>query len=59
MRDAEKTIGNIVDKQTIAFLGSVDQEGFPNIKAMLQPRNRVGIRIFIFNQYVFYAGCTV
>ena len=49
MRDAEKTIGNIVDKQTIAFLGSVDQEGFPNIKAMLQPRNRVGIRIFYFS----------
>lgn len=49
MRDAEKTIGNIVDKQTVAFLGSVDQAGFPNIKAMLQPRNRAGIRIFYFS----------
>lgn len=40
MRDPEKTIGNIVDKQTVSFLGSVDEEGFPNIKAMLQPRKR-------------------
>ena len=46
MRDSAKTIGNIVDKQTVAFLGSIDQEGFPNIKAMLQPRKREGIRRF-------------
>ena len=49
MRDSAKTIGNIVDKQTVAFLGSIDQEGFPNIKAMLQPRNREGIRTFYFS----------
>ena len=49
MRDSAKTIGNIVDKQTVAFLGSIDQEGIPNIKAMLQPRNREGIRTFYFS----------
>lgn len=49
MRDSEKTIGNLVDKQKVAFLGSVGREGFPNIKAMLQPRNREGIRIFYFS----------
>lgn len=49
MRDSAKTIGNIVDKQTVAFLGSIGQEGFPNIKAMLQPRNREGIRTFYFS----------
>ena len=49
MRDSAKTIGNIVDKQTVAFLGSIDQEGFPDIKAMLQPRNREGIRTFYFS----------
>ena len=49
MRDSEKTIGNLVDKQKVAFLGSVDREGFPNIKAMLQPRNREGIWIFYFS----------
>ena len=44
MREAEKTIGNMIDKLKIAFLGSVDEEGFPNVKAMLQPRKREGIK---------------
>lgn len=48
MKDAEKTIGNLIDKQKIAFIGSVDAEGFPNIKAMLQPRSREGIRTLYF-----------
>lgn len=48
MKDAEKTIGNMIDKQSIAFIGSVDNEGFPNIKAMLQPRKREGIKIIFF-----------
>ena len=50
MRDAEKTIGNMIDKLRIAFLGSVDEEGFPNVKAMLQPRKREGIKtIYLHN----------
>ena len=40
MRDAEKTVGNMIDKLKTAFIGSIDNEGFPNIKAMLQPRKR-------------------
>ena len=48
MRDAEKTIGNIIEKQTTAFISSVDADGFPNMKAMLAPRKREGIRIFYF-----------
>lgn len=44
MRDAEKTVGNLIDKQKTAFIGSVDAEGFPTIKAMLQPRKREGIK---------------
>ena len=40
MRDAEKTVGNMIDKLKTAFIGSIDREGFPNIKAMLQPRKR-------------------
>ena len=48
MRDAEKTIGAICDKQTVAFIGSVDDDGFPNMKAMLTPRLRNGIRVFYF-----------
>ncbi len=48
MRNPEQTVGNIADKQAIAFIGSVDEAGFPNIKAMLQPRKREGIKTFYF-----------
>lgn len=44
MRDAEKTVGNLIDKQKTAFIGSIDAKGFPTIKAMLQPRKREGIK---------------
>ncbi|WP_105204446.1 pyridoxamine 5'-phosphate oxidase family protein [Neobittarella massiliensis] len=48
MRDVEKTIGNLIDKQTVAFLGSVSEDGYPNIKAMLKPRLREGLKTFYF-----------
>lgn len=48
MRDAEKTIGNLIDKQNTAFISSVDEGGFPNTKAMLPPRKREGIKVFYF-----------
>lgn len=44
MRDAEKTIENMIDKQSICFISSVDADGFPNTKAMLRPRKRDGIK---------------
>lgn len=46
MRNPEQTIGSLIDKQKTAFLGSIDSEGFPNLKAMLAPRKREGIRTF-------------
>ena len=49
MRDPEKTIGNLIDKQKIAFIASVDGDGFPNMKAMLSPRKRNGLREFWFS----------
>lgn len=48
MRDAAKTIGNLIDKQGVAFIASMDADGFPNMKAMLPPRRREGIREFWF-----------
>jgi general stress protein 26 len=48
MRDPEKTIGNLIDKQGVAFIGSVSADGFPNMKAMLPPRKREVIREFWF-----------
>lgn len=48
MRDPESTVGNIIDKQKTAFIGSIDKEGYPNVKAMLQPRKREGIKTVYF-----------
>lgn len=48
MRDAEKTIGNIIDNIKVSLIGSVDQQGFPNAKAMLPPRKREGIKYIYF-----------
>lgn len=48
MRNPEQTVGNMADKLKTAFIGSVDEQGYPNIKAMLQPRKREGIRVFYF-----------
>ena len=48
MRNAEQTIGNLIDKQGVSFISSVDGDGFPNTKAMLPPRKREGIRTFYF-----------
>ena len=48
MRDAEKTIGNLIDKQSVSFIASVAEDGSPNMKAMLPPRKREGIREFYF-----------
>ena len=49
MRDAVATIGNLLDKQSVVYLSSVDESGFPNTKAMLAPRKRDGIKVFYFH----------
>ena len=46
MRNATQTIGNLIDKQGVCHLSSIDGQGFPNIKAMLPPRKREGIEVF-------------
>lgn len=48
MRDSEKTIGNLIDKQSVSYIASIAEDGFPNMKAMLPPRKRVGIKEFYF-----------
>jgi len=48
MKDPESTIGNMIDKQKVSFIGSVDADGYPNMKAMLAPREREGIKVFYF-----------
>lgn len=48
MKDPEKTIGKLIDQQKVAFISSIDADGFPNTKAMLAPRKRVGLQTFYF-----------
>ncbi len=48
MRNPENTIGNLIDKAGVSYIGSVDVDGYPNMKAMLPPRKREGIREFYF-----------
>jgi len=48
MRNPEQSIGNLIDKQGVSFIASIDENGFPNMKAMLPPRKRDGIREFWF-----------
>jgi general stress protein 26 len=48
MRNPEQTIGNLIDKQGVSFVASTDKDGFPNMKAMLPPRMRDGIKTFWF-----------
>lgn len=48
MKDVVKTIGNLIDKQGVSFISSVDENGYPNTKAMLPPRKREGIKVFYF-----------
>ena len=48
MKDAEKTIGGMIDNANVSLIGSVDEEGFPNAKAMLPPRKREGIQRIYF-----------
>lgn len=48
MINPEHIVGRMADKLKTAFIGSVDESGYPNIKAMLQPRKREGIKVFYF-----------
>jgi general stress protein 26 len=46
MRDLEQIVGRLIDGQGTVFVGSIDGQGWPNIKAMLAPRKREGLRTF-------------
>ena len=42
-------IAAFIRKQKIAFICSVDEEGYPNVKAMLKPRKTDGLHQFYFS----------
>ena len=44
-----KEIEKFIGRQKVSFVCSVDQDGFPNVKAMLMPRKRNGLKEFWFS----------
>ena len=42
-------IRGFISKQKVAFICSVDEAGFPNVKAMLKPRKIDGLKYFYFS----------
>jgi len=44
----KETIENIINHQKTAYIASIDENGFPNMKAMLAPRKRNGLKEFWF-----------
>jgi len=49
MKNPPETIGNLIDKQSVSFISSVDEGGYPNTKAMLAPVKREGIKTFYWH----------
>lgn len=42
-------VEKFIDRQKVSFVCSVDEENYPNVKAMLRPRKRVGLKEFYFS----------
>lgn len=40
---------HFIKKQKVSFICSIDQDGYPNVKAMLRPRKRDGLKEFYFS----------
>ena len=49
MSDLQKELEPFPDEAGLSFVGSVDDGGFPQVKAMLAPRARAGLRVFRFS----------
>lgn len=44
-----KKVEKFIDKQKVSFICSIDDENYPNVKAMLKPRIRRGLKEFYFS----------
>ena len=42
-------IEKFIRKQKVSFICSVDENGCPNVKAMLKPRKKNGLKVFYFS----------
>lgn len=44
-----RKLEKFIDKQKVSFVCSIDEHGYPNMKAMLKPRKRSGLKEFYFS----------
>ena len=44
-----KKLEKFIDKQKVSFICSIDDNNYPNMKAMLKPRKRNGLKEFYFS----------
>lgn len=44
-----RQIRKFIDRQKVSFICSVDENGYPNVKAMLRPRKIMGLKEFYFS----------
>lgn len=44
-----KKIEKFIDRQKVSLVCSIDNENYPNVKAMLSPRKRVALKEFYFS----------
>ena len=49
MKNTTETVENLIDKQSVSYISSVDENGFPNTKVMLAPVKREGIKTFYWH----------
>lgn len=48
MTMSNEAVEKLIDQAGVSLIGSVDEHGFPNTKAMLPPRKREGLNLFYF-----------
>ncbi len=48
-RNPQKMLQGLIDRQKVCYIGSIDEDGFPNTKAMLRPRKRNGLKEFFLS----------
>ncbi len=51
MTTAEMFVNNLINTQALVQIGSVDEDGFPNIRAKLKPLKRNGIKEIYFSTH--------
>ena len=49
-----KKIENFIDKQKVCFICSIDNENYSNVKTMLKPRKRKGLKIIQMQVFILY-----